>query len=66
MFLQDCGFLIVTTLKMEAVCIHILAGRHIPENRNHYWHRREHLEIMGVFPKCDIYYLFTYITEFCI
>jgi len=51
MFLQDCVFLNVTTMMMEIACIHVPAGRQIPENRNHYSYRREHLEIMDVFSK---------------
>jgi hypothetical protein len=66
MLLQDCGFLNVTTLMMEVSYIHVPAVSQVPENRNHYSHCREHLEIMGVFSKRDIYYLFTYVTEFCI
>jgi len=63
---HDCGLLNVMTPMMEVACIHVPAGRQIPENRNRYSHHSEHLEIMGVFSKCDIYYLFTYVTEFCI
>ena len=51
---------------MEVSYIHVPAVSQVPENRNHYSHCREHLEIMGVFSKRDIYYLFTYVTEFCI